>query len=116
MRERSIAGVSKTGASCCANKNFCGGKSIPKRDRSKENSGSRFIERQDKNISREKETEGSGDSGVLYTQVMSRELGERDALVDEVHDVLGGSTGEEDFGDAGLLQDRDVRLRDNAAD
>src|SRR5467141_4136220 len=39
-----------------------------------------------------------------------------DAFVDEVHDVLCGSAGEEDFGDAGLLQGRDVGFGDDAAD
>jgi len=40
----------------------------------------------------------------------------RDAFVDEVDDVLGGGTGEEDFGDAGLLQGGDVGGGDDAAD
>ena len=40
----------------------------------------------------------------------------RDALVDEFDDVLGGSSGEEDFGDAGLLQGGNVGGGDDAAD
>ncbi len=47
---------------------------------------------------------------------MLGELGECDALVDEVDDILSGSAGEEDFGDAGLLQCRNVGFGDDAAD
>jgi len=36
--------------------------------------------------------------------------------VDEVDDVLGGSAGEEDAGDAGLLEGGDVGFGDDAAD
>ena len=36
--------------------------------------------------------------------------------MDEVYDVLGGSAGEKNFGDAGLFQDRDVGFGDDAAD
>jgi len=36
--------LAKTGENSCASRNFCGGKSILKRDRRKKNDGSRFIE------------------------------------------------------------------------
>ena len=36
--------------------------------------------------------------------------------MDEIHDVLGGGSRKEDFGDAGLLQGRDVGFGDDAAD
>src|SRR5467141_604010 len=47
---------------------------------------------------------------------MSGELGERDALVDELHDVLGGGSGEKDFGNAGFFEGGDIGFGDNAAD
>jgi len=52
----------------------------------------------------------------LLCRVMRGELRERDTLVDEVDDILSGSSGEKDFGDAGLLQGRDVGFGDDAAD
>lgn len=38
------------------------------------------------------------------------------ALVDEFDDVLGGGAGEENFGDAGFFEGRDVGFRNDAAD
>jgi hypothetical protein len=40
----------------------------------------------------------------------------RDALVNETHDILRRGAGEKDFRDAGFLQGRDVRFRDDAAE
>src|SRR5882762_5862013 len=54
-----------------------------------------------------------GTTGTTYVRL---NLVLSDAFVDEVHDVLCGSAGEEDFGDAGLLQGRDVGFGDDAAD
>ncbi len=68
------------------------------------------------NISRDKETGGSVEGVVLCAQVDSGELGERDAFVDEVDDGLRGSSGEKNFGDAGLFQGGDVGFGDDAAD
>jgi hypothetical protein len=59
--------------------------------------------------------EGSGEDAV-YVWATLGELGERNALVDEVHDVLGGGSGEKNFGDAGLLEGGDVGLGNDAAD
>jgi hypothetical protein len=58
----------------------------------------------------------SGDGVERGPQVTSKESGARDAFVNEIHDVLGGGSGKEDFGDAGLLEGGDVGLRDNAPD
>src|SRR5580700_1430935 len=38
------------------------------------------------------------------------------ALVDELDDVLGGSSGQENFRDAGFFQGRDIGFGNNAAD
>ena len=59
--------------------------------------------------------EGSGEDAV-YVWATLGELGERNALVDEVHDGLRGGSGKEDFGDAGLLEGGDVGLGNDAAD
>jgi hypothetical protein len=40
----------------------------------------------------------------------------REAFADEFNDVLGGGAGKKDFGDAGLLQSRDVGFGNDAAD
>src|SRR2546426_2202393 len=106
----------KTGGSSCASRNFYGGKSIPKLARNKKSSGSNCIAHNGRNTSRDKEMEGSGDGVELCAQVSSRELGERDALVDELHDVLCGSAGKKDFGDAGLFEGGDVGFGNDAAD
>src|SRR5713226_1192744 len=53
---------------------------------------------------------------ALCVQVTSRELGKRDAFVDEIHDVLGGGSGKENGGDAGLFQGGDVGFGNDAAD
>jgi len=58
----------------------------------------------------------SGEDSVFYACATSGELGQRDALVDEVDDVLRGSAREKDFGDAGLLEGGDVSFGNDAAD
>jgi len=60
----------------------------------------------------------SGDASVLIFcyQVTSRELGKREAFVDEVDDLLRGGAGKEDFCDAGLLQGGDIGFGNDAAD
>ena len=60
--------------------------------------------------------EGSSDGCELCVRVLSGKLRERHALVDEVHDVLCRSSGEEDFSNAGLLQGGDVGFGDDASD
>src|SRR5229473_950088 len=116
MRERWMRRGLKAGGSSCGSRNFCGGKSIRRRDKSKKNNGSRFIERRDRNTSREKKMGESGDGVAFYVWVLLGGLGERDAFVDEIDDVLRGSAREEDFGDAGLLESGDVGFGDDAAD
>src|SRR5258707_723148 len=54
-----------------------------------------------------------GSTGTTYARL---NLVLSDALVDELHDVLGGGAGKEDFGDAGLLEGGDVGFGDDAAD
>src|SRR5229473_927866 len=108
--------VLKTGGSSCASRSSCGGRWIPKHGRNKRSSGSRFTGPRGRNTSREKKMGESADCVVLYAQVMLRELGERNALVDEVDDVLCGSAGKKDFSDAGLFEGGDVGFGDDAAD
>ena len=61
--------LAKTGENSCASRNFCGGKSILKRDRRKKNDESRFIELRGRNISRDKETGRSVEGVVLGAEV-----------------------------------------------
>jgi hypothetical protein len=60
--------------------------------------------------------EESGKGVAVYLCVTLRELGEWDALVDEIDDVLRGGSGEKNLRDAGLLECRDVGFGDDAAD
>ncbi len=60
--------------------------------------------------------EGSDDGVGLRAQVTSNELREHDALVDEIDDLLRGSSGQKDFGDARLLEGGDVGFGDDTAD
>jgi hypothetical protein len=59
--------------------------------------------------------EGSGDWAEPCAQIAPGGLGKGDAFVDELHDVLRGSAGEEDFRDAGFFQGGDVGFGDDAA-
>ena len=60
--------------------------------------------------------EESGEGVASYVFATSPELRERDALVNEIDDVLGGGSGKKDFGDAGLFQGGNVGFGNNAAD
>jgi hypothetical protein len=60
--------------------------------------------------------EESGKGVAVYLCVTLGELGERDALVDEIHDVLRGSSWEKDSGDAGLFEGGNVGFGNDAAD
>lgn len=64
----------------------------------------------------EQKTGESGDCAELIAQAAPGELAEGEALVDELHNVLGGGSREEYFGDAGLLERRNVGFGNDAAD
>src|SRR6267142_2065960 len=45
-----------------------------------------------------------------------QELGQSEAFMDELHDILGGGSGQENFGDTGLFEYGDVGFGNDAAD
>src|ERR1700730_12387386 len=97
----------KTGGSFGGNRNFCCGGQILKQDRSIKICGKRCIGHNGKNMSSGRKTAENGEDGGLQLE-MRRELGQSEALVDELHNILGGGSGQENFGDAGLFQSGDI--------